>query len=133
MPLPESVCPVEKETESKQNKTGGYLKVCFMLNNHFALIFQLSFWLWCNQSMWGITYRLLQGTDRLCYNSKHWVYLFSQFYKYSYNRSPKESAEWQAAIVLLKDKIRLQFSKWKFLVIIAYVAHSLTHLHRRRC
>lgn len=30
--------------EMKQNKTGGYLRVYFMPNNHFAFIFQLSFW-----------------------------------------------------------------------------------------
>lgn len=54
----------------------------------------------CNLSMWGITG--LQGTVWLGYNSVYWVYLFLQFWTYAYNRS-KESAEWQAAIVLLKD------------------------------
>lgn len=97
--------------EMKQNKTGVIsgstscqITICFC--------FQLSFWV-CLIPTWVCEVsRCPTGTDWFCYNSIHWVYSFLQFCTYSYNRSSKESAEWQAAIVLLlikdnKDKVAI--------------------------
>lgn len=53
---------LKRKLNPKQNKTGGYLKVHFMPNNHFSFIFQLSFWLCVMQPECVRFYRMLQGT-----------------------------------------------------------------------
>lgn len=97
--------------KKRKKETGGYLKVYFMPNNHFAFIFQLSFWLCSMQPEYVWYYGVLLGTDWLCYNSIHWVYLFLLRYTYRYNRSSEESANWQRDIVLLikdnEDKVTI--------------------------